>query len=73
MTGYNAPQVAAGEATPTLVRDELLRCFESANQEFMAVLDQPTSEAAIRSQVRSFVTGVFEGCGASSTTQPRQG
>jgi hypothetical protein len=65
MTGYKAPDVPADKVTPVLVRDELLKCFESANKEFMEVLHQPATDAAIRAQVQQFVTGVFQNCGAS--------
>ena len=65
MTGYKAPDVPASSVTPILVRDELLKCFESANKEFMEVLHQPATDAAIKAQVNQFVTGVFQNCGAS--------
>jgi hypothetical protein len=65
MTGYKAPILQADKITPVLVRDELLKCFESANKEFMEVLHQPATDAAIRAQVNQFVTGVFKNCGAS--------
>jgi len=63
--GYKAPDVPNAKVTPTLVRDELLKCFESANKEFMHVLNQPTNDAALKAQVRQFVTGSFQSCGAS--------
>jgi hypothetical protein len=65
MTGYTAPNVPDKDVTPPLVRDELLKCFESANKEFMDVLHQPATDAQIRAQVQQFVTGVFQNCGAS--------
>jgi len=65
MTSYRAPDVAASKVTPEFVRDELLKCFESANKEFMEVLHQPATDDAIRTQVRQFVTGVFQNCGAN--------
>jgi hypothetical protein len=65
MTGYKAPDIPADKVTPVLVRDELLKCFESANKEFMEVLHQPATDAAIKTQVQQFVTGVFQNCGAS--------
>jgi hypothetical protein len=65
MTGYKAPNVSDEDVTPVLVRDELLKCFESANSEFMEVLKQPVTDDAIRAQVYQFVTGVFQSCGAS--------
>jgi len=64
MTGtYKAPDVK--QVTPVLVRDELLKCFESANKEFMEIVHQPTTDEALRTQVRQFVTTVFQGCGVS--------
>ena len=65
MTGYKAPNLPADEITAVLVRDELLKCFESANKEFMEVLHQPATDEAIRGQVNQFVTGVFKNCGVS--------
>lgn len=65
MTGYKAPDIPTSKVTPVLVRDELLKCFESANKEFMTVLKQPATDQAIRAQVNQFVTGVFKNCGAS--------
>jgi hypothetical protein len=65
MTGYKAPSIPDEKVTPVLVRDELLKCFESANSEFMEVLKQPVTDDAIRAQVYQFVTGVFQNCGAS--------
>lgn len=65
MTGYKAPDLPASKVTPVLVRDELLKCFESANKEFMQVLNQPATDAAIKAQVNQFVTGVFQNCGVS--------
>lgn len=73
MTGYKAPDLPASKVTPVLVRDELLKCFESANKEFMQVLNQPTSDAQLRSQVRQFVAGSFQSCGASFDQPTRQG
>ncbi len=65
MTGYTAPNIPADRVTPVLVRDELLKCFESANKEFMEVLHQPATDAQIRAQVQQFVQGVFQNCGVS--------
>jgi len=62
---YKAPNVPKDKVTPILVRDELLRCFEDANKEFMQVLNQPTNDEALKAQVRQFVTGTFQSCGAS--------
>ena len=65
MTGYKAPNIPDDEVTPVVVRDELLKCFESANKEFMEVLHQPATDEAIRVQVNQFVTAVFQNCGVS--------
>ncbi|MGD0637906.1 MAG: hypothetical protein ABSA72_07690 [Nitrososphaerales archaeon] len=73
MTGYTAPDVSAEKVTPTLVRDELLKCFESANSEFMVVLKQPVDDQAIRAQVYQFVTGVFQNCGVSFADPSKAG
>ncbi len=73
MTGYRAPDVPADEVTPALVRDELLKCFESANKEFMEVLHQPATDEAIKAQVNQFVSGVFQNCGASFDNPTKAG
>jgi hypothetical protein len=71
--GYKAPDIAKEKVTPTLVRDELLKCFESANKEFMRVLNRPTSDSELKAQVRQFVTGSFQTCGASFENPTKQG
>jgi len=73
MTGYTAPNVPADKVTPILVRDELLKCFESANKEFMEVLHQPATDEAIKAQVQQFVTGVFQNCGVSYENPSKTG
>jgi len=74
MTGsYKAPDVPKNEVTPTLVRDELLKCFESANKEFMNVLNQPTDDRVLKAQVRQFFTGSFQSCGASFDKPTKDG
>jgi hypothetical protein len=73
MTGYKAPDVPADKVTPILVRDELLKCFESANKEFMTVLKQPATDEAIKTQVNQFVTGVFRNCGVSFDNPTKAG
>src|SRR3989475_12704093 len=70
---YKAPDIPKEKVTPTLVRDELLRCFESANKEFMHVLNQPTDDQALKAQVRQFVTGSFQACGASFDQPTKEG
>ena len=63
--GYQAPNVSDDELSTEFVRDELLRCFESANREFFRILNQSVTDEALRAQVRQFVTGVFSQCGVS--------
>ena len=70
---YKAPDVPKEKVTPEFVRDELLRCFESANKEFMTVLNQPVTDEQLRQQVRQFVEGVFVNCGASYSDPTRDG
>jgi len=70
---YKAPDIPEDQVTPTLVRDELLKCFESANRDFMRVLDQPTDDQALKAQVRQFVAGSFQSCGASFDQPTKEG
>ena len=70
---YKAPDVPKDKVTPTLVRDELLRCFEDANREFMSVLNQPSDDKMLKAQVRQFVTGTFQSCGASFDQPTKDG
>lgn len=70
---YRAPEVPTEELTPEFVRDELLRCFESANGEFYEILDQPVTDEVLEEQVRQFVTGVFRQCGESFEEPTRNG
>jgi hypothetical protein len=70
---YRAPDVPNENVTPEFVRDELLRCFESANKEFMTLLNQPVTDEQLREQVRQFVEGVFVNCGVSYTDPTKQG
>ena len=70
---YKAPDMPAGDVTPALVRDELLKCFESANGEFMDLMNMPSTEEQIRGQVRQFVTTIFQNCGVSFDDPTKQG
>jgi len=70
---YKAPDVPNDKVTPEFVRDELLRCFESANKEFMAILNQPVTDEQLKQQVRQFVESVFVNCGASFTEPTKDG
>jgi hypothetical protein len=70
---YRAPDLPTGKITPYLVRDELLKCFESANREFMRILNQPTEDEALKAQVRQFVTQVFESCGVNFEDPTKDG
>lgn len=71
--GYKAPDVPNDKVTPTLVRDELLKCFESANKEFFQVLNRSTTDSELKAQVKQFVTGSFQSCGASFEHPTKQG
>jgi hypothetical protein len=74
MTGtYRAPDVPKEQVTGEFVRDELLRCFESANKEFLALLNQPVADEALKVQVKQFVEGVFQNCGVSYTNPTKTG
>lgn len=71
--GYRAPDVDDKDLTTEFVRDELLRCFESANREFFEILGQPATDDQVREQVRAFVTGVFQQCGVSFENPTKEG
>ena len=71
--GYRAPNVPDGKVTPVFVRDELLNCFESANREFGRLLNMQMTDEALKQQVKSFVSTVFQQCGVSYTNPTRQG
>jgi hypothetical protein len=74
MTGtYRAPDVPQERVTGEFVRDELLICFESANKEFLTLLNQPVTDEALKSQVKQFVEGVFQNCGVSYTSPTKTG
>ncbi len=62
---YKAPNIPADSITPIVVRDELLKCFESANREFARLINQPATDEALRTQVKRFVDDVFQKCGVS--------
>ena len=70
---YKAPDIPANEVTPVLVRDELLKCFESANGEFARMLHQPVTDEQLRRQVKMFVEGVFSQCGVSYVSPTKEG
>jgi hypothetical protein len=70
---YTAPNVPDDKITPVFVRDELLKCFESANGEFMKLLHQPVTEEQLKQQVKSFVEGVFSQCGVSYVAPTKDG
>jgi hypothetical protein len=72
MSRYKAPDLPAEKITPELVRDELLKCFESANREFMELLGQPYQDEALQ-QVRQFLEGVFKQCGVSIERPTKEG
>src|SRR6266550_856776 len=73
---YVAPRVRDADVTTDFVRDELLRCFESANREFFEILGQPATEAQVREQVHGFATSSkmaapFSACSAVVTSGGR--
>jgi hypothetical protein len=70
---YVAPDVPDDRVTPAFVRDELLKCFESANGEFAKVLHQPITDEQLRTQVKAFVEGVFSQCGVSYVSPTKEG
>ena len=70
---YRAPDVPTKQITGEFVRDEPLRCFESANREFMTLLKQPFTDEALKTQVKQFVEGVFQSCGVSYTSPTKTG
>jgi hypothetical protein len=70
---YVAPDVPADKITPTLVRDELLKCFESANGEFARMMHQPVTDEQLKQQVKTFVQGVFSQCGVSYVSPTKEG
>jgi hypothetical protein len=41
--GYKAPDLKPNQITPSVVRDKLLKCFESANREFGKTMNQPAT------------------------------
>ena len=70
---YKAPDVSSERVTPEFVRDELLRCFESANREFATLLNQPVTDEQLKQQVKQFVESVFINCGVSYTEPTKEG
>jgi hypothetical protein len=70
---YKAPNVPDEEVTPTFVRDELLKCFESANGEFARLLHQPVTDEQLKQQVKMFVEGVFSQCGVDYVAPTKDG
>lgn len=70
---YEAPNVPDDQVTPTFVRDELLKCFESANGEFARLLHQPVTDEQLKQQVKMFVEGVFSQCGVSYVAPTKDG
>ena len=70
---YRAPEVPRERLNGEFVRDELLRCFESANREFLTLLNQPFTDDGLKTQVKQFVEGVFQNCGVSYTSPTKSG
>ncbi len=72
-SGYTAPDVPDEKVTPAFVRDELLKCFESANGEFAKLMHQQVTDEQLKQQVRSFVEGVFSQCGVNYVSPTKEG
>ena len=70
---YKAPDVPDDKVTPVFVRDELLKCFESANGEFARMMHQPVTDEQLKQQVKGFVEGVFSQCGVSYVDPTKEG
>ena len=70
---YIAPDVSDVQVTPAFVRDELLKCFESANGEFARLMHQPVTDEQLKQQVKGFVEGVFAQCGVSYVEPTKAG
>ena len=70
---YAAPEVPDEKVTPVFVRDELLKCFESANGEFADLMHQPITDEQLKQQVKGFVEGVFSQCGVSYVSPTKEG
>ncbi len=70
---YKAPEVGDDKLTPAFVRDELLKCFESANGEFSRLHGQAVTDEQLKQQVKGFVEGVFSSCGVSYVEPTKAG
>ena len=70
---YKAPDIPADSVTPVVVRDELLRCFDSAYREFAQLINQPATDEVLRTQVKRFVDDVFQKCGVSFDNPTKAG
>lgn len=72
-TTYVAPNLEKSQINAAVVRDELLKCFESANREFVNILNQPATEEQIKQQTRQFLVTAFQSCGASFENPRKEG
>jgi predicted RNA-binding protein Jag len=78
---YKAPDLSPEQVTPVVVRDELLKCFESANREFSkTTMNQPPTSSdnqekqqQLKQQVRQFVESVFQRCDVDFDNPRREG
>jgi hypothetical protein len=62
---YKAPDLSPEQVTPVVIRDELLKCFESANREFGKTMNRPPDSLdnqQLKQQVQQFVESVFQRC-----------
>lgn len=73
MPPYTAPDISASEVTTLLVRDELLKCFESANREFAYLQNQKVPDEVLKQQVKQFVSTVFANCGVPFENPTKEG
>ena len=71
---YLAPKLEPRQVDLVVVRDELLKCFESANREFFEILHHlANDDDQIKQQTRQFLITVFQSCGVSFDNPSKEG
>ncbi len=71
---YKAPQtLQKRDITPSFIREELIKCIESANREFAESLNRPISNRVLKDQVREHLIAVFANCNTSYRNPTREG
>lgn len=70
---YMAPDLERDQINAHVVRDELLKCLEIINREFIRILDQPTTDKKLKLQTKEFLTSVFHSCGVSFENPNKEG